>query len=517
MKVAGPVVLQVEYISLGDFKPHTHFLLATGLAGNDDFTIVDPGHYNNSPATLSAFFSNYTVESANPSWTIRGNLQDPIDRSVLSVSLASSSPHPAFLVGDTAGNATGIDPISGRPFSQIANSFVFVQAAPLENFSNGPDDNTLVDVVDIYQPSPGTYSIQTGANDSQPFELDVTNIASDGTVQSQQAVAGQSPDGTAIEYKTSLDTSQGLSHLKAAPSFSMLASPVISYGTLSTAIFGHVGAGSLVPTGNVLITLNGVTHTAAIGASGNFSSNFDTGTLGASSVPYAITYQYAGDLNFTAAMDGQGSLVVNKVTPLFSLLSSPTIIVSTNSTTLSGKLSLGSLVPPGTAIITINAVRHLVGVNPDGTFSALINTSALGVGAYRISYSYDGDSNFTAATGASTLNVTYNVTALFDQSQPRQAGSTLPIQLALTDANGNDVSSSSTRITALGIASVLDPNDLLPADDPGNSYPDSQFKYSGGRYQYNLKMPKTLTPGTYLFYFMIDGDPIVHSVQFEVK
>jgi len=56
------------------------------------------------------------------------------------------------------------------------------------------------------------------------------------------------------------------------------------------------------------------------------------------------------------------------------------------------------------------------------------------VGAYPISYNYGGDPTFNAAAGAGTLNVTANVMTLFNQSQPRHAGSVIPIQIQLTDA-----------------------------------------------------------------------------------
>jgi len=56
----------------------------------------------------------------------------------------------------------------------------------------------------------------------------------------------------------------------------------------------------------------------------------------------------------------------------------------------------------------------------------------------------------------------------------------------------------------------------MPAVAAGNSNPGNQFTYSAGQYQYNLKTSRTLAPGTYLFYFTIEGDPLVHSVQFVV-
>jgi hypothetical protein len=211
------------------------------------------------------------------------------------------------------------------------------------------------------------------------------------------------------------------------------------------------------------------------------------------------------------------SVVTEKATPVFSQLSSPTVIVGTDSTTLSGKISLDNLVPTGNVTITLNAVSKSVAINPDGSFSASFDTGSLAVGAYPISYSYGGDEQFNAATGEGTLTITYSVGAAFNQSHAHQAGSTIPFRIQLSDADGQAVSTPTT-VSVLGIASVLSPDTVLPAEAPGKSNPGNHFNSSGGGlYQYNLKTSKSLAPGSYVLYFMIEGDPVVHSLEFEVK
>lgn len=211
----------------------------------------------------------------------------------------------------------------------------------------------------------------------------------------------------------------------------------------------------------------------------------------------------------------QTTVTVNKATPAFSQLSSSTIIAGTAAVTLSGKISLGSLIPTGSVTITLNAVSKSVAVNADGTFSAQFAAGTLGAGAYPISYSYDGDPNFNVIVGAGTLNVT---TAPVGSIGPKKAGSTIHFQIQLSNDNGRNGSSPNLVVTALGIASVRSPEVLLPAESPGNSSPNNRFTASGGGlYQYNLKTSKSLAPGTYLFYFMIEGDPLVHSLEFQVK
>ncbi len=256
-------------------------------------------------------------------------------------------------------------------------------------------------------------------------------------------------------------------------------------------------------------------------------SQLATATYANSSPNSSATFSFATAGNYTVygriidEFDGytqyQTTVTVNKATPAFSLLSSPTAIVGTNSTTLSGQISFGALVPTGNVTITLNGVSQSVAVKPDGTFSILFATRTLRAGAYPISYSYGGDSNFTTATGHGTLNVTYNVTALFDQSQAKQAGSTVSILIQLTNASGANVSSSASAVTALGIASVLSPSVLLPVNAPDNFNFVNGFYFSNGYWEYDLKTSKTLAPGTYSFFFTVAGDPLVHSVQFQIK
>jgi len=94
----------------------------------------------------------------------------------------------------------------------------------------------------------------------------------------------------------------GFTIAKATPVFSGLSGPTISAGATPTALTGTLKSGSLIPSGSVSITLNGVTQPAAISsATGAFSSSFATGALTTVGSPYTITYSYAGDANFAAA------------------------------------------------------------------------------------------------------------------------------------------------------------------------------------------------------------------------
>ena len=101
---------------------------------------------------------------------------------------------------------------------------------------------------------------------------------------------------------------------KATPAFSNLIAPTIAAGTATTAISGSISAGTAVPAGDyVIVTFNGVSQVATVGANGIFSSYFATGSLAAGN--YAISYSYAGDANLTAAADGASTLSVIPIAP----------------------------------------------------------------------------------------------------------------------------------------------------------------------------------------------------------
>ena len=102
--------------------------------------------------------------------------------------------------------------------------------------------------------------------------------------------------------------------LSVSPTFSGLTSPTVTYGTNTATLSGTITAGSLIPTGSVLISISGVSWTVgtSINAStGAFSIGFDTHFLKASASPHVVTYSYPGDANFSAIADTSHTLTVD--------------------------------------------------------------------------------------------------------------------------------------------------------------------------------------------------------------
>jgi hypothetical protein len=104
--------------------------------------------------------------------------------------------------------------------------------------------------------------------------------------------------------------------------------------------------------------------------------------------------------------------------------------------------------------------------------------------------------------------------ALYDQTKVHQSGSTIPIKLKIIDANGNNISSAGTVVTAVGI-SLVSTSVYGPVEDLGNANPDHNFRFTSDSYTYNLKTTG-LTTGVYYLYFTVGSDPTLHTLQFQI-
>jgi len=120
-----------------------------------------------------------------------------------------------------------------------------------------------------------------------------------------------------------------------------------------------------------------------------------------------------------------------------------------------------------------------------------------------------------AATANQTYTVAYNQCVLFDQGKAHKAGSTIPIKLELCDAAGANVSSAAVPVvaTAVYLVSTSAPG---PLADSGNANPDNQFRFSEGKYIFNLSL-MGFSQGTYAMAYTAGNDPTTHTVQFQVK
>ncbi len=118
---------------------------------------------------------------------------------------------------------------------------------------------------------------------------------------------------SSVPFSESVPTQVMINVDPAATRFTKLASPTIDAPDGSTTLWGEIAAGSLIPTGNVAVTLDGVTESATIHpVTGDFSASFSTGALRRAGSAHTITYAYAGNADF-AATKGTGKLTVATV------------------------------------------------------------------------------------------------------------------------------------------------------------------------------------------------------------
>jgi hypothetical protein len=114
----------------------------------------------------------------------------------------------------------------------------------------------------------------------------------------------------------------------------------------------------------------------------------------------------------------------------------------------------------------------------------------------------------------------YHVCLLYDPTKAAKSGSTIPIKLQICDGSGNDLSSSSITVHAVGLTQVSS-SITGPVEDSGNANPDYDFRFdstlgSTGGYIFNLKTTG-LSTGTYNLNFTVTGDSFVYATPFQVK
>jgi hypothetical protein len=284
------------------------------------FTPADTTNYNNASAnaslnvlkatpTVSAVGGTFTYDGAahaangsvvgvgspgenlgTPNFTYNGEAAAPVNAGTYNVAASF------------AGNS------NYNPASNTA-TITINKATPVVNW------NTPADI--IYGTPLSSTQLNASANVPGTFTYTPAQNAVLFAGSAQPLLAAFTPaDATNYASTTKIVT---INVLKATPAFSNLSSPVIGCGTSTVNLSGRITFGSLVPTGGVNITLNGVTRSAAIQPDGSFSAAFATGSLTFANSPLGITFSYGGDANFNP-VGGAGTLsVVDSVPPTITL------------------------------------------------------------------------------------------------------------------------------------------------------------------------------------------------------
>jgi len=114
----------------------------------------------------------------------------------------------------------------------------------------------------------------------------------------------------------------------------------------------------------------------------------------------------------------------------------------------------------------------------------------------------------------------YHVCLLYDPTKAVHSGATIPIKLDLCDGSGNDLSSPSITVHAVGITQTSTTISGT-VQDSGNANPDDDFRFDStlgttGGYIFNLKTIGLAT-GSYNLNFTVTGDSFVYAAPFQVR
>jgi hypothetical protein len=139
------------------------------------------------------------------------------------------------------------------------------------------------------------------------------------------------------------------------------------------------------------------------------ASNVQTASFNDAGLMPGVTYYYqvtAVNASGESGRSNESSAATAKATPVFgSLSASSSITYGTATVTLSGTLTFGTLVPPGSVTIAINGSSTNAAINSStGAFSTNFDTHAIpaSASAYTITYSYAATANYNAASDTST-------------------------------------------------------------------------------------------------------------------
>jgi hypothetical protein len=204
------------------------------------------------------------------------------------------------------------------------------------------------------------------------------------------------------EYFTSLDPnyasgtfSYSFAIYGATPTVTVTGGPFTYNGQGQAATATAVGIDGVTPvSGTASFTYNGSSSTPVLART------------------YAVVATFTPtDPNYSSST-GSGTLVINKATPAFSNLASPTVNVGTSTVTVSGHIAAGSVAPGGDDVaITLNGVTQAVAISSGGNFSTSFNIQGLATGTYAITYEYLGDATRFNAAGSGFASGTLTVRA----------------------------------------------------------------------------------------------------------
>jgi hypothetical protein len=206
---------------------------------------------------------------------------------------------------------------------------------------------------------------------------------------------------------------------------------------------------------------------------------------------------------------------VSDATAVFST-TDQSVTLTADVTTTAGTVNEGTVTftvrNAGNAVVGLPVVGNVVGGVATANYILPGGTAPQ---ALTITGEFSGGASTSPSSDTATLTVTFNICLQYDPTKAVKSGATYPIKIQLCDVNGNNVSSADIVVHAVSVNQVSSTSfgDVITA---GEANPDNNFRFEDGRYILNLKTTG-LSTGVYNINFTAGSDPVLHSVQFEVK
>ena len=196
--------------------------------------------------------------------------------------------------------------------------------------------------------------------------------------------------------------------------------------------------------------------------------------------------------------------------------SNQSVTLTANVTTAAGTVNEGTVTftvrNAANAVIGMPVVGNVIGGVATANYILPGGTTPQ---ALTITGEFSGSVFTSPSSDTATLNVTFNICLLYDPNKAVKSGATYPIRIQLCDVNGNNVSSADIVVNAVGVVQVSSTSmgDVISS---GESNADNNFRFDDGTYIFNLKTTG-LSTGVYNLTFTAGTDPVLHTVQFQVK
>src|SRR6185436_13069851 len=395
--------------------------VASGLANSGSFSWTVP----NTPsltalvrATAADLHANTATDASDAVFTIQG---------ASSTSL-TSSPNPS-VVGQSVTLTATVTPASATGSVEFFDGATSLGTAPLSGGSAAINTSALAvgghSLTAVYGGSVAT------AGSTSPAHSHTVNPASTSTA------LASSPNPSAVGQSVALTATVSVS----APGAGSPGGSVEFFDGVTSLGTAPVSAGSAV------------LNTAALAVGG-----------------HSLTAVYSGNPSFSGSTSAAYAHTVNAASTTTSLASSPNPSVTGQSVALTATVAVTSpgAGSPGGSVEFFDGATSL-GTAPVSAGSAVLNTSALAVGAHSLTAVYSGAPSFTGSTSAvqpHTVNVASTTTSLASAPNPSVVGQSVALTATVAvDPPGAGTPGGTVEffdgVTSLGTAPVSAGSALL--------------------------------------------------------